>query len=678
MRYLVPVFILFLHGFAFAQTTRPPVHVEIVLDSSGSMLDNDRGRLSSLAGMIFADLADPADLIGVQCMKKDGYTLQSLAPVESSRRRVRDRIRALPFHGATDCAGPLKIATNELKEAKTDEARQFVIFLSDGVCPRDRPEEIQTLLDAASGLRDAGVRVFSLGLFDDAATEGKDPQRDLEMLSSSTNGEYFRAKQAADLPRRFAEILGRILGSEAQPFAINPGKATVVELDGYVADASVIVTSTSRPVRFTRVVSPDGSVLGVPIKNPPFDAREDAFYISAGSNGKSSHYAVLRLKNPASGAWSFIVDAPKDAEAIVIQNYALDPIISAPKSARKGDAVHVSMTLKDPNGETIVDAKFLAKVLAKVRATNGAENTEIALTLGEKGELTGTWTPQTEGDWQLVGDVTLKTGGLKKTTAPAAVNIMDLTLALAPTQGPIDLGELKAGESSRAFGIDLSKSQMAGPYSLTAATDLSGISVSPTTLKIAPDALKPMVTFTADVEHPGGVVTGVLTLTAGATSVNVPVKGTIIPRSFWERYGKLVIAILASLGLLAFILFIARGILGPHNFAPDARINWGDTVERLNKNSLVIREIRGSGSGFYRNAKLEFGGPTSFAPADGAPLLTIEAVGPNRMEIRAEGGAELLSVNKFDHEKTKVVEGGRAPLSTGEIYKVGRFFVRVR
>ncbi|MEZ4459541.1 MAG: vWA domain-containing protein [bacterium] len=361
---ILAVLLLFVSTTVFAQETRPPVHVEIVLDSSGSMLDNDPTRLSSLAGMIFADLADPADLVGVQCMQKKGYTLQPLAPVSKAQKTARERIKSLPFLGTTDCAGPLKVAADELKKAKSPDARQFVIFLSDGVCPRDRPDEAQALLDAAEQLRNDGVRVFSLGLFDESATEGQDPERDLQMLSAATNGEYFRATKAADLPRRFSDILGRILGSEAQPFAINPGKATTVELDGYVADASVIVTSTSRSVRATRVVNPLGEVLAIPIKTPPFDERGANFYVSAGTNGKSSHYVVLRLIKPESGAWSFIVDAPADAEAIVIQNYALIPKLQSPAGTKSGEPVELKMTLSGPDGSTINDAKFLAKVIA--------------------------------------------------------------------------------------------------------------------------------------------------------------------------------------------------------------------------------------------------------------------------------------------------------------------------
>jgi hypothetical protein len=662
-----------------AQEARPPVHIEIVLDSSGSMLDNDPGRLSSLAGMIFADLAAPDDLVGVQSMKKQGYTLQRLAPVSEVRAKARQEIGKLPFHGVTDCAGPLKIAADELKKAKTGTSRQFVVFLSDGVCPRERPDQEQALLSAAESLRLQGVRVFSIGLFDEAATEGKDPERDLKTLASATNGEYFRAEKAADLPLRFAEILGRIVGSEAQPFALEPGKATTVELDGYVADASVIVTSTKRAVRVTRALAPDGVVLPVPLKTPPFEASESAFFESAGTNSKGAHYVVLRLIAPKSGAWSFVVDAPADANALVIQNYALIPELEVASSLRKGEPANLTMRLKGPDGKPVTDAKFLAKVVASIQITRPDGSTErLALTAQPDGALVGEITPALDGTWKFVGNVALKTGGLKKSTAEVSAEVLDLKLAFGAAQKPIDLGEIKAGEKSSGQSLDLSASKMGGPYKVDVTIDLAGVAVTPAELGLTPEKLKFDVVFEVDINHSGGPVKGLLKVGKGGASIEIPVIATVMPLTFWEKHGKLVIAILSALGLLLLMLFLAKGFLGPHSFSPEARINWGESMDRLNKNALVIREIRGTGSGFYRNAKLVFGGPTSFAPADGSPLVTIEAVGPNRMEIRAESGVELLSVNKFDQEKTKKVEDGTCPISTGEIYKVGQFFLRVR
>lgn len=658
---------------------RPAVHVEIVLDSSGSMLDNDPARLSSLAGMIFTDLAAPDDMLGVQCMKKDGYTLQSLAPVSQGRPRARNGIQKLPFHGTTDCAGPLKIAATELEKArqKDAQAQQFVIFLSDGVCPRERPDEAQALLDAAEKLRKDGVRVFSIGLFDEAATQGKDPERDLQTLASATNGEYFRATQAADLPRRFADILGRIVGSEAQPFVIDPGKATPVELDGYVNDASVIVTTHKRPVRVTRVTGPDGASLDVPLKNPPFEVTQPEFFESAGHNGKDGYYVVMRLNAPKSGTWQFIVDAPADATALVIQNYALKPVMALEPSYRAGQPATVVLRLDGPDGKAITDAGFLNKVLATARGKGPDGDIEVPLAVGPDGTLTGTFTPKAQGEWTFVGHVALKTGGLRKSTEPTKTQVLDLQLALDSGQGPIDFGTVKAGTSSAEFEVDLGASQLVGTYELDLSTDIAHVAATPPKVPISPDNKRLKIRFDIDEAHAGGPTNGLLKVAVGGVAVTVPVRGVVEPVTFWERYGKLILSILSALGLLAVVLFIARGIFGPHNFGPDARINWGESMDRLNKNNLVIREIRGTGSGFYRNAKLVFGGSTSFAPADGAPLATIEAVGPNRLEIRSEG-VELLSVNKFDHDKTKKIEGNACPLVAGEIYKVGRFYLRVR
>ena len=69
----------------------------------------------------------------------------------------------------------------------------------------------------------------------------------------------------------------------------------------------------------------------------------------------------------------------------------------------------------------------------------------------------------------------------------------------------------------------------------------------------------------------------------------------------------------------------------------------------------------------------------ALAHAAGALLHcdAVQGLGKAALDMAALG-ADLLSVNKFDHTKTKKVEGNASPLSTGEIYQVGRFFVRVR
>ena len=75
---------------AAADAGRAPIHVQIVLDSSGSMVDNDPQRLSSLAGMIFSDLAAPGDSVGVLSMRKNRFVTEPLAPIGERRKKVAE------------------------------------------------------------------------------------------------------------------------------------------------------------------------------------------------------------------------------------------------------------------------------------------------------------------------------------------------------------------------------------------------------------------------------------------------------------------------------------------------------------------------------------------------------------------------------------------------------------
>jgi hypothetical protein len=207
--------------------------------------------------------------------------------------------------------------------------------------------------------------------------------------------------------------------------------------------------------------------------------------------------------------------------------------------------------------------------------------------------------------------------------------------------------------------------------------DLTQIQIRPADVQIT--AASPKITgrFEVDKSHLGGPVQGSLEIIAGGLKVTVPVKGEVIALTFWERWGERIIELLVGLFILLLLIFLIHGFVSPHDFPPEARINWGNSLERLEKNRTVIREIAGARRGFRRNAQLRIGGPKSFL-SSGAESAVIEAVGPNQMVITIAKGAELRKVNKFDPSKDKVVEGGSCPIHAGEIFKIGDLYLRVQ
>ena len=193
---------------------------------------------------------------------------------------------------------------------------------------------------------------------------------------------------------------------------------------------------------------------------------------------------------------------------------------------------------------------------------------------------------------------------------------------------------------------------------------------------ISPGHPRATIRLVSASDDPGHKVDSFVTVTSGSQKVTVPVRGEITPLTFWDKYGRLVMTIAGGILFILVLLFFVYGFIKPHSFPSDARVSYGNSVDRMKKNDLVIRELPGTGKGFYRNAKLVIGGPTSFL-SGGAELATIEATGPSQMEIRAASGVTLEKVNKFDHAKTTVVDGDSAGLHLGQIYRIGELYLRI-
>lgn len=676
---------------------RAPIHVQIVLDSSGSMKDNDPKRLSSLAGMIFSDLAGPNDAVGILTMQKNEFVREEIAPIGKRRKVVRESVKSLPFLGSTFCAEPLEAAADGLSKMRAAEpdARQFVIFLSDGVCPNDHQQGPEAVREAARALGTAGVKIFSIGLFGPQAQAGPDPTADLRAMASLTDGEFFSASRAADLPQRFASILGRIVGSEAQVLSMEPGADVQVSLDGYVYDASLILTG-ARPIVLQKAEGPLDTSLELP-RRAPTSVTSDSFHLASFGNAQGSHYSVLRIEEPAAGGWTFNADGP-GLYALLIQNYALDPVLELtdPRNVYAvGEEVRVSGWLNgrrsgpskpDDNPavqkqthERIDDEGFLQRVEFTVTLLDpdGKEH-QLVLKPDERGLFSGARKLDVAGQWAMRARARMLKGGLDKRTDKVRFDVRDMKFALAPNHPPIDLGEIRAGEESGPHQISFEGSDFPTNGSVSLTTEgMPGIRRAPSEIAVGPKTLSGTVTFVPVGNHEGGPIDGKLVLEMHGQRGDVSVRGTVIPLSFWERYGRLIITIAVALLVLALLLFIIYGFVSPHRFPADARLNWGESLDRLKKNEILISEIPGTKSGFYKNAKLIVGGPGSFLPADGAVLAEIEAMGASQIVIRSPN-VELHKVNKFDETKTKAVDNNEAGMHSGEIYQVGKIYLRLR
>lgn len=668
--------VLFGWGLPHASSQTPErasMHVQLVMDTSGSMKTNDGERLSALAGMIFTDLAAPGDYLGIQSMKTPRPTLKSLSRVEQSRDALRRVAETIPFKGGTYCEPPLAAARRELaaQRKKDAAARQFVIFFSDGLC-QDAVEE------ASARLRDDGVTIFSVGLFDQESLESdQDPEAALRLMKNITGGEYLRVESANQLPKTFAQVLGRIIGSEARPVELKRGETPVV-IDPYVLDAMLVVTHESRPVRVTRLVAPDKSAVDVPVKSVPYTAEGDSYFVSA-AGMKARHYTVVRLEDPAAGEWRLILDGAEQAEAILVQNYALSPVLELRPDRdtfQVGEPLEIILRLRETNGDWIDDADFASRV--DVRIEVEAPTTEERPKVERDGaQFKATFTPEQQGPYVFRAVASMQSG-LNKSAKPLEARAVEVELALA-SQDPVDFGTVKGGDQSDPVTIELNAPELDIEYPLE--LEFSGDDkVESTRTRATITRTKPEfeTAFAIDRTHPGGAVEGVLAVRFGSTKVDVAVRGTVEPLTFWEVWGDLILTVGFGLLILLLLGILIYGWISPYSFPANARFVVTRKRGRIEKSYQFFKDIPGTGKFFFRNARLKIGGTTAMSIGVDTCIATLEAGGPAGIRLSVSDGYQLEREVKFSDGEFEVIESGEVAMKTDRLYRVDDFFIAVK
>jgi hypothetical protein len=660
----------------------PPMHVGIVLDSSGSMDENDPDRLSLLGAMLFADLAQPDDRLGLYTMDRYDQTLLAMDRAEDRKSTIKEKVRALGYDTPTDCKGPLEKAAEALEGARqsNDDAEQFVVFLSDGICPSAKEAgglgPLEPILDR---LDREGVRVFSISLTSGGASD--EVEAILEGMASATGGEHFKANEASDLPGRFADILGRIVGSQAQSGSISGGELDV-DLDGHVRDVSVVVSGADEPVALSEATSPDGNTRSLPTgSSSTFSEQDGDVYAASGDNGADQHYAAVKIADPPAGSWTLRVDGPSELQSTVIQNYALDPVLehASSGSVRPGDEATLRAWLRDRDGDRIEDEAFLDKVTfdLQIEAPDGDTET-VDMHAGGGGRYTAEPRLDGEGTYTFRARASMKEGPLDKRSDSVSVRTRPFELDIEREE-PIDLGQVKAGTTTDPVTVDFGAGKVGGKAEISLeAKGLGPVKVEPAQASIDSSSTSVDVAFQIQRIHGGGTVEGSLQVAdPTGESLDIPVRGEVVALSFWERYRNYIQTFLIGLAALLLLIFLVYGFISPYDFPGQLRLNWGEDVDRLDKNELVISELNGTGSGFYQNGTLQVGGRGSPLSV-GTELCELEATGQNQVTLRAADGVELVRVNKFDTDKEQEVEGGETIMSHSQVYRVGSLYIRIR
>ena len=312
--------------------------VAIIVDTSGSMGNNDRPRYTVLASQIIGDLLATSDQLTVirlpssQRSCADGADMSlaiRLKPGDRAgfKRQVDSR---LTYSGDNAFAAPVRTAISVLGNS----GRRLLLFIADadgfGNC---KAELVADLAALARG----GATVAAINLRRDNGGEFK---------GFPPFGYSRYARSSKDVLFRLAEVYQRFLGAKHVQTGGVSGRVKI-KIDPYVRQAFLVVATT-------------GTITGLTSSGGNPTARSlDLNYRAGGQvrglDGSPRTYRIVRLDRPGVGAWSFSATGiGSDAGYMLIQEYAVRARMISPgqQTAHKGTLVEVEI-VDDNTGKRV-------------------------------------------------------------------------------------------------------------------------------------------------------------------------------------------------------------------------------------------------------------------------------------------------------------------------------------
>ena len=369
--------------------TRQPRDVALVLDTSGSMKDNDPDRMAIFAAKVLTDLLEPGDRVFVTPFPgrhdradngalpsegrpfstfhrwaRSGPTLGPLPPPELKRR-----LDGLRYDGqVTIFQEPLEAALAAMDRAGGRGARALVL-LSDGEPSRGVEYVSRVFRDLAPELLNRGIRAFGVML-------GEGDTRHFEILARATGGDVQRVARPSDLVARFASIFTKILQTRVEPVSFQRREVETFAVQPFVKELIFLVpeggpgvqVSFQEPRETWWKVWEDGRTFetAVPEAADPAACRgyglcrtDDA---CAKPDGGWNRYSVFRVLAPRPGRWRVRVESSphQRLDALLIQNYDLYLEVAGDRERAGwvGEANRFVARLVDGSGRPVEDAEL--------------------------------------------------------------------------------------------------------------------------------------------------------------------------------------------------------------------------------------------------------------------------------------------------------------------------------
>ena len=656
----------------------------LVIDASSSMLSTDPKELRKVAAELFVDLARYGDEIAVTGF--DGGVRESTGGFvairsPADRARLKAAIRAVGKDGAwTDFTAGLGEAQRLLAGAKTEAGDQsFVVFLTDGRCDPDPKGPLgeaaravksgteafckQRVLDASvPGLGKA--RLYAVGLSRSA------PREFLEDAARRTGGVGLATDKAEELPRIFADVYARLLGSTLVEGPSAEQIPITVEEGALSLDVVVVGPKTLG----ARLFRPDGREVARDNGKPELEYFAD-----------TPEYRFFKVAMPPVGKFELkVAGGGKGGRYAALQNLDLRlAFFDTPEVAELGTKGTFKVRLATPGGRipspTFLDRHQVAVTAAfKERCDDQwLQHPTRALPRGPD----DVWGFNLElrargGRLCLVAAMVPGPGGVLTRRSPMAE--VRLVPPIHLTAAPLAFGAIKQGAGGKAT-LDLSGSEIG--ETLKADSAIAGrpdLTFSPSAITVDPRGSRTFE-FSVAIDRDAKPGPATLKLALRPTeprgfegrAIDVDVTVTVIPLSFWERYGSWIEIGSAA----ALFLFVLLGILIPARFKRSLVLHYKDVRDPdLPRQSAYPLGVKAK-AGFYRSARLALaatgpvraGGVIELSPAPGGGVTAKPLAGRQIKELPREDTSGLGMTG--DPRDVPLVNG-RFRCSPGARYEV--------
>lgn len=275
------------------ETTNANVDVALIIDSSGSMVNNDPTNLRIQAAKLFIDLVDNEDKIAIVDFDDSVRTWQSLINVGGNREILKNAVNKVDSSGSTNIGGGLRYGYNELNGAAADPLhKKAVILLTDG--------QHNTGTDPLTVVPDYKMKGWPI--YTIALSSAADKQL-LKQISSDTNGQYYDVPESNALQDIYNRISLSIKGSsqlEIQKGQISQGQtiAKSMPIDSSIKAFNLVLTWPGSDLDLV-LYYPDGSKVPINKSSPSGTADPGISYIN------QSTYEIYKVLSPQTGTWRY-------------------------------------------------------------------------------------------------------------------------------------------------------------------------------------------------------------------------------------------------------------------------------------------------------------------------------------------------------------------------------------